>query len=102
MTSEDKKENLTLYIYYKIPADKHLQYVLSVEKLITDIKKCYAYLEIKLQIKMTLDAENKETWMEIYQGISQENIQKLMDTLNLLAKQHGLPTERRQEVFIPL
>ncbi len=94
--------NLTLYVYYKIPADKSAACLLAVKQLHQAIALEYPQLAINQQKRPSVDAANLETWMETYAGIAQMQLEKLKTEIAELAQQYGLPSERKYEVFINL
>ena len=102
MVGENAIKNLTIYVYYKIPTDERLHYLSAVKNLNNAIKTHYPFLEMMQQKRPDLDTENRELWMETYQGIPPVNLEKFTADLILLAEQNGLPKERKHEIFISL
>lgn len=93
---------MTLYVYYKIAADKSADCLLAVKQLHHAIASRYPDLVIHQQKRPYPDAKNHETWMETYAGVAETHIENLIAELSELAQLHGLPCERKYEVFINL
>lgn len=91
--------DLTVYVYYKIPAENRNSLLLAIKKLDQKIKLHYPYLTVQHQKKTCFDAQNRETWMETYAGIAQEELEKFTAHLSDLAEKNGLPIDRRYEIF---
>jgi len=94
--------NVTLYVYYKIAFANSAVCLLAVKQLHQAIALRYPKLSIHQQKRPNPDANNQETWMETYAGVEQSQLDNLMADLSELAKLHGLPDERKTEVFINL
>ena len=97
-----QNKQLTLYVYYKIPADERNTCLLAVKNLQQQIYSCYPNVKIHNQKRPGVDRENKETWMETYTNISNISLETFTAELSDFAKKSGLPTERKYEIFIPL
>lgn len=95
-------KNFIVYVYYKIPAQEYAHYFLAIKELSQAIKKDYPLLETNQQKRQDVDAENKELWMETYQGVLPDEFEKFKTDLALLAEKKGLPKERKYEVFVSL
>ena len=102
MSDVSAENNLTVYVYYKIPANDHNMCLLAVKNLDEKIRFQYPQLKIQHQKRPKLDAEDKETWMETYAGISSMELEKFTADLAELAKLYGLTQERRSEIFVTL
>ena len=97
-----QNNHLTLYVYYKIPADKQNTCLLAVKNLQQKIISYYPNVKVQHQKRPGVDLENKETWMETYTNIPNIPLEKFTAELSDFAKKSGLPTERKYEVFMPL
>ncbi|MEO8401616.1 MAG: DUF4936 family protein [Gammaproteobacteria bacterium] len=96
------QNNLLLYVYYKIAASERNSGLLGVKNIEKIIKTRYPnYITNHLR-RLHLDSEHKETWMETYTGVSEEQLEKFKVELSDLAEINGLPKERKYEVFITL
>lgn len=102
MATTDNSNNVTLFVYYKIPLNETAASLSAVEKVCQTIQSRYPYLKIQQQKRQHTDADNKETWLETYAGFSAAQLEKLIAELVELAAQNGLPKERRYEVFVTL
>jgi hypothetical protein len=97
-----KKNDLTMYVYYRISANTRPLCLSAVKNLDQSIKSFYPHLKIQYQKRPNLDAEHKETWMEIHTGISSSELEKFSADLSELAEKYGLPKNRKYEVFVGL
>ena len=95
-------EKVTVYVYYKIPTHQHSYFLLAVKNLNHAIKELYPFLETNHLKRPLLDADNRELWMETYQGIPSIKLENFYDDLAKLAEQNELPSERKYEAFISL
>lgn len=102
MIKVNMENNLTIYVYYKIPTDKHQCYLLAINELNNSIGTLYPYLKMNRQRRLDLDTENRELWMEIYHGIPTTQLEKFTTDLNRLSEKNDLPKDRQHEVFVPL
>jgi hypothetical protein len=102
MDNANITNNLTLYVYYRISAEKSNFYLLAVRELRRTIALRYPGLAMHQQKRPSPDATNHETWMETYSGIEHVQLDKLIADLSELAPLHGLPCERKYEVFMNL
>ena len=85
------------------PANHSASCLLAVNKCHQAIALRYPEVMIQQQKRLCLDAAKlKETWMEIYAGVAQRQLENLKADLLDLAETHGLPRERKYEVFINL
>lgn len=92
---------LTLFVYYKVPVDKHDHCLLLVNKLEQAMTSKWPGLEMEIAQRPNPSAEGLETWMEIYKhptGLTGE----IMASIAQLAIDIGLPPKRASEVFIPV
>jgi hypothetical protein len=95
-------DNLTLYVYYKVPIVQSASCLLAVKQLHQVIALRYPEIAMQQQKRPYPDAAHQETWMETYAGMTQIQIEKLIADLSELAVGCGLPNERKYEVFINL
>ena len=96
------QDNITLYVYYKIPTEKHSYYLSAVKNLNDDIQKLYPHLKIKQQKRPEIDVDNKELWMESYQNVPNISFEKFKNDLIMLAEKYDMPQERKHEIFISM
>jgi hypothetical protein len=91
----------TLFVYYKIPVQQHLQTLLLLHNLVRTLKALYTGLEIEIMQRPEVSGDQIETWMEVYRyptGITPE----MMEKITAHAQESGLPLARKAEIFIPL
>lgn len=98
-TSTDK---LTLYVYYKIPAQQNTLHLLAVQQLQQAVALRYPAVVMQRQKRPGADATNQETWMEVYAGITPRQLEPLLADLSALVEVHGLVRARKNELFIDL
>jgi hypothetical protein len=101
-TMSTASDILTLYVYYKISANQQDSCVLAVKKLQQTIALHYPEVIMQVQKRPQVDTANHETWMEVYADIAPMQLEQMIADLGELAEVHGLPCERKNEVFINL
>lgn len=95
-------DNLTLYVYYKIPANQNALHLLAVEQLQQAMALRYPEIVMQRQKRPGTDTTNQETWMEVYAGIAPMQREHLLADLFSLVEVYGLPRARKNELFIDL
>lgn len=93
---------LSVYIYYKVPANDRIHNLASLKHLQHAVQTRFPMLKIVYQKRPELDVESKELWMETYHGVATNELAMFKRVLSELARQYGLPNERKFEVFTTL
>jgi hypothetical protein len=91
----------TLFVYYKIAAAEHAQWLQRVRALEQQVRTSWPGLQIELMQRPEASNDGQETWMEIYrhpQGVTLA----MTESISQLAARAGLPSKRASEFFIPL
>jgi hypothetical protein len=91
----------SLFVYYKIVASEHSDWLGRVRAFEQQIRTSWPGLQIELMQRPEVSSDGQETWMEIYrhpQGVTPV----ITESITQLARQAGLPAKRASEFFIPL
>ena len=90
---------MTLYIYFKFIVSDHPMTLKLIKGMQEQLMQEYLGLECDLLKRPNPDEDGKETWMEIYRGVTSKS-SLFMERLSELALKNDLPQPRRNEVFI--
>jgi hypothetical protein len=97
----DVPEQLTLFVYYKLPAIEHQRWSVCVRENTQRLMQEIPGLTIELMQRPDPSASGEETWMEVYRhsnGLSPQ----MMELIEQVAKELDLPSKRATEVFVSL
>lgn len=92
---------MTLYVYFKFIVSDHPMTLKLIKGMQEQLMQEYPGLEYDLLKRPNSDEDGKETWMEIYRGVTSQS-SLFMERLSELALKNDLPQPRRNEVFIPI
>jgi hypothetical protein len=90
---------MTLYVYFKFIVSDHPMTLKRIRGMQEQLMQEYSDLECDLLKRPNPDEDGRETWMEIYRGVTSQS-SLFMGRLSELALKNDLPQPRRNEVFI--
>jgi hypothetical protein len=101
MSTNDDLEQLTLFVYYKLPVSEHSKWATLVREFKQDVLQAMPGLTMDLMQRPEPSSSGEETWMEVYRHPSGVSPQ-MMAQIDQMAQVHGLPTKRSIEIFVSL